>query len=80
MKPPVPGYRDSLPPMHARILDSVLSCSAIGDRDDVAAGIAAFVKRTGVDEVMLTSSIYDHEARKRSLTIAAEAMRVPELA
>ncbi|OWK30629.1 LLM class flavin-dependent oxidoreductase [Sphingomonas mucosissima] len=80
MKPPVPGYRDSLPPMHARILDSVLSCSAIGDRDDVAAGIAAFVKRTGVDEVMLTSSIYDHQARKRSIAIAAEAIRVPELA
>lgn len=80
MKPPVPGYRDSLPPMHARILDSVLSCSAIGDRDDVAAGIARFVERTGVDEVMLTSSIYDHEARKRSIAIAAEAMRVPELA
>ena len=38
-------------------------------------GIAAFVRRTGVDEVILTSSIYDHEARKRSLTIAAEAMQ-----
>ncbi len=80
MKPPVRGYRESLPSTHARILDSVLSCSAVGDRDDVAAGIAAFVKRTGIDEVMLTSSIYDHEARKRSIAIAAEAMRVPELA
>jgi luciferase family oxidoreductase group 1 len=80
MKPPVEGYRQSLPPAYAGILDSVLSCSAIGTRDDVAAGIAAFVARTGVDEVMLTSSIYDHEARKRSLTIAADAMRARELA
>ena len=75
MKPPVPGYRDSLPPAHAAILDHVLSCSAIGTRDEVADGIAAFVRRTGVDEVILTSSIFDHEARKRSLTIAAQAMQ-----
>jgi luciferase family oxidoreductase group 1 len=75
MKPPVPGYRESLPPAHAAILDHVLSCSATGTRDEVADGIAAFVRRTGVDEVILTSSIYDHEARKRSLTIAAEAMQ-----
>ncbi len=80
MKPPVRGYLESLPRSHAAILNSVLSCSAIGDRDDVAAGIEAFVKRTGVDEVMLTSSIYDHEARKRSIAIAADAMRVKEAA
>ena len=75
MKPPVAGYRDSLPPAHAAILDHVLSCSATGTRDEVADGIAAFVRRTGVDEVILTSSIYDHAARKRSIAIAAEAMQ-----
>ncbi|NJR78810.1 LLM class flavin-dependent oxidoreductase [Sphingomonas corticis] len=74
MKPPVAGYRESLPPSHAAILDHVLSCSATGTQADVADGIAAFVRRTGVDEVILTSSIYDHAARKRSLTIAAAAM------
>ncbi|WP_085808868.1 LLM class flavin-dependent oxidoreductase [Sphingomonas sp. TZW2008] len=80
MKPPVEGYRESLPRAHSAILDHVLSCSAVGTRDEIAAGIAAFVKRTGVDEVMLTSSIYDHDARKHSIAIAAEAMRVPEFA
>ena len=75
MKPPVAGYRESLPPAHAAILDHVLSCSATGTRDEVADGIAAFVRRTGVDEVILTSSIYDHEARKRSIAIAAVAMQ-----
>ncbi|WBH17208.1 LLM class flavin-dependent oxidoreductase [Sphingomonas radiodurans] len=75
MKPPVHGYRESLPPMHAAILDQVLSCTAVGTRDDIAAGIAAFVNRTGINEVMLTSSIYDHAARKHSIAIAADAMR-----
>ena len=31
--------------------------------------------RTGVDEIMVASSIYDHAARKRSLTLTAQAMR-----
>ena len=80
LPPPVPGYRASLPAAHAAILDHVLQCSAVGTRDQVAAGIAAFVRRTGVDEVMLTSSIYDHAARKRSIALAAEAMSALPLA
>ena len=75
LPPPLPGYRDSLPPEHAAALDHVLQCSAVGTRDRIAAGLAGFVRRTGVDELMLTSSIYDHQARKRSLAIAAEAAR-----
>jgi luciferase family oxidoreductase group 1 len=80
LPPPVPGYRASLPSAHAAILDHVLQCSAVGTRDQVALGIAGFVRRTGVDEVMLTSSIYDHAARKRSIALAAEAMSALPLA
>jgi luciferase family oxidoreductase group 1 len=75
LPPPIPGYRESLGPQRAAILDHVLQCSAVGDRATVARGIDAFVRRTGVDEVMVTSSIFDHEARKRSLTITADAVR-----
>jgi len=74
LPPPVPGYRDGLPPQHAAILDHVLQCSAVGGPATVARGIAAFVARTGVDEVMLTSAIWDHSARLRSIAIAADAM------
>ena len=79
MKPPVEGYRESLPPAHAAILDHVLQCSAVGSRDTVVRGIAAFVERTGVDEVMVASSIYDPEARRRSIAITAEAVEAPML-
>ena len=75
LPPPVPGYRASLPPQHAAILDHVLQCSAVGGRERVADGIAGFLRRTGADEIMLTSSIYDHAARKRSIAIAADAMQ-----
>jgi luciferase family oxidoreductase group 1 len=80
LPPPVAGYRDSLGPQGAAMLDHVLSCSAVGSPARVARGLAAFVERTGVDEVMVTSAIYDHEARKRSVAIAAEAMAELRLA
>ena len=75
LPPPVPGYRDTLPPQAAAMLDHVLSCTAVGSPETIAAGIRAFLQRTGADELMLTSAIYDHSARKRSLSIAAEVMR-----
>lgn len=80
MKPPVAGYRESLPPQQSAMLDNVLSASATGTRDDVARGIAAFVARTQVDEVMLTSAVYDHQARRHSIALAADAMREVQLA
>ena len=80
LPPPVAGYRESLPPAHAAMLDHVLQCTAIGEPAKLARGMADFVARTGADELMLTSSIYDHAARKRSLAIAVEAMHALKLA
>jgi alkanesulfonate monooxygenase SsuD/methylene tetrahydromethanopterin reductase-like flavin-dependent oxidoreductase (luciferase family) len=74
MKPPIRGYLDTLPPQARMMLDGVLSCSAIGGPAKVREGLSRFIDRTGVDEIVMVSSIYDHDARKRSLTIAAEAM------
>jgi luciferase family oxidoreductase group 1 len=75
LPPPVAGYRESLGPQGSAILDHVLQCSAVGSPDTVRRGLAAFIERTQVDEVMIASAIYDHEARKRSLAITAGALR-----
>jgi luciferase family oxidoreductase group 1 len=75
LPPPVPGYLESLGPQGAAMLSQVLSASAIGGPERVKAQIASFVDRTGADELMITSAMYDHEARKRSLAITAEAIR-----
>jgi luciferase family oxidoreductase group 1 len=74
MKPPLAGYRESLGAQGQAMLDHVLQCSAVGGPAKVTREIAAFVARTGVDELMVASSIYDHGARKRSLEITAQAM------
>jgi hypothetical protein len=42
------------------MLDSVLSCSAIGSPDTVERQLKAFIERTGADELMITSQIFEH--------------------
>jgi len=74
LPPPVAGYRAGLGSQGAAILDHVLQCSAVGSPETVARQTAAFIERTGVDEVMVATAIYDHDARKRSLAITAEVM------
>lgn len=79
LPPPVHGYRESLGPQGNAMLDQVLSASAIGGPAKVRDQLAAFIARTGADELMLTSAMFDHDARKKSLTIAAEAMRTLQI-
>jgi alkanesulfonate monooxygenase SsuD/methylene tetrahydromethanopterin reductase-like flavin-dependent oxidoreductase (luciferase family) len=50
----------------------VLSCAAIGSPTTVREQIAAFIERTGADELMITSNIFDHQARLRSYEIASQ--------
>ncbi len=74
LPPPVENYLETLSGSQRAMLDHVLSCSAIGAPETVAAAIETFVARTGADELMITSQIYDHRARLRSFEIAAAAM------
>jgi luciferase family oxidoreductase group 1 len=75
LKPPVEGYLDLLGPAERGMLDGVLSCSAIGSPETVERQLEAFIARTGADELMITSQIFDHAARLRSYEIAAEIRR-----
>jgi luciferase family oxidoreductase group 1 len=72
LQPPVENYAETLDRSQRALLDHLLSCSAIGSPATVAAAIEAFIARTGADELMITSQIYDHAARLRSFEIAAE--------
>ena len=72
LPPPQEGYAETLPAPARAMLDEVLSCSAIGSPKTVGAAVAAFVERTGADELMITSQVFDHEARLRSYEILAE--------
>ena len=71
LQPPVAAYADRLGPAERAMLDQVLSCSAIGAPDTVRRQLQAFIARTGADELMITSQIFEHKARLRSYEITA---------
>ena len=71
LQPPVAGYEERLSPPERAILEQTLSCSAIGAPTTVRHALEAFVARTGADELMITSQIFDHKARLRSYEITA---------
>ena len=75
LPPPVENYVQTLDPMARALIDQSLSTAVVGDREQVRTGIAAFVERTGADELMVTAQIFDHEARKRSFEILADVHR-----
>lgn len=68
---PVEGYVESLAPQARKLLDHVLACTAIGAPGTVADAIRAFIDRTHLDELIVTSNMYDHPARRHSLEIVA---------
>ncbi|HVL75555.1 MAG TPA: LLM class flavin-dependent oxidoreductase [Noviherbaspirillum sp.] len=74
LQPPVPGYADALNEHERAILAHTMSCSIIGSAATVATGIKDFIARTGADELMIASQIYDHRARLHAYTLAAQAM------
>lgn len=77
LPPPVEGYGESLSASERAMIAQALACSAVGSPATVRARIEEFVARTGADELMVTSQIWDHDARRRSLALLAEAWALP---
>jgi luciferase family oxidoreductase group 1 len=71
---PVEGYLERIGPQERAILDQVLSCASVGTPEVVRSDLLDFAARTGADELMITSQIFDHRARLRSFEIAAQSM------
>ncbi|WP_126975137.1 LLM class flavin-dependent oxidoreductase [Frigidibacter oleivorans] len=72
---PVEDVRSVLPPAILPQVEHALSVTAVGGPTTVRAQLAQFIDRYRPDEVILTGQIHDHAARKRSFTLAAEAMQ-----
>ncbi|HEX2077174.1 MAG TPA: LLM class flavin-dependent oxidoreductase [Longimicrobium sp.] len=73
LQPPVDDFDSQLHPFERAMLDEVLSCSVVGAPQAVREGLASFIARTGADELMVTSQVYDHAARLRSYELTARA-------
>ena len=75
LRPPVPGYRESLRPEVSAGLEFTRQASAIGAPPKVREDILRFVERTQADEIVVSGAIWDPAARRKSLELTIEALR-----
>ncbi|WP_437679635.1 LLM class flavin-dependent oxidoreductase [Sorangium sp. So ce131] len=73
LPPPAIGFERELTPMERAGLEQALVCSVVGSAETVRRGLLDFITRTRADELMVTSQIFDHDARRRSFEITAAA-------
>ncbi|MDP2307821.1 MAG: LLM class flavin-dependent oxidoreductase [Pseudomonadota bacterium] len=77
LAPPVDSMEGRWSGAEQAYVERALRESIVGTRDAVRLGLAAFIERTGVEEVIVTSHVHDHAARLRSFAIVAEAHGIP---
>ena len=79
-KPPIDDIESYWTPGEKMQASHMLACSIVGSTETVAREIDRLVERTGADELMIVSDIFDHSARKRSYELIATAATMAELA
>ncbi|MDT8429038.1 MAG: LLM class flavin-dependent oxidoreductase, partial [Pseudomonadales bacterium] len=75
LKPPIDNIEQHVSALELAGVAEALAEAVVGDPEQVKAGLAAFLARTQVDEVMLSGHIFDPAQRLRSFELAAEACR-----
>jgi luciferase family oxidoreductase group 1 len=71
LQPPA-GLDDYWSPAEKAGVAHALQYAVVGSPETVRRKVKDFIQLTGADEIMLAAQIFDHDARKRSYTIAAE--------
>ncbi|WP_084418202.1 LLM class flavin-dependent oxidoreductase [Henriciella litoralis] len=83
LSPPDLSFDEEIQPHEHTMLETILSCSAVGSPQTVETKLKSFLEKTGADEMILSANIYDEKARHRSYEIAAEVrerLTVPKAA
>jgi luciferase family oxidoreductase group 1 len=70
----VAAFEARLAPEERAMLDETFACAFVGAPETVGTGLAAFIERTGADELMVSGHIFDHAARRRSFELLAQAL------
>jgi luciferase family oxidoreductase group 1 len=69
------GY--TFTPSERLTVDSFTGSHIVGDADSVAEELDALLVRTGVDELMITTNVWDHAERMHSFALVAEMAGLP---
>lgn len=76
-QPPIANIDDYWTPQEKAQASQMLACSIVGSPDTVRAGMQAMIDRTGADELMVISDVFDPALRLRSFElIAGQAARL----
>jgi luciferase family oxidoreductase group 1 len=59
-------------------VNSMLMCTFAGSRDTLQKNLSRFIAETGIDELMVSSNLFDREAKLKSFTILHDAMAVQD--
>jgi len=73
MPPPLDNPDTPWSSSEQAVIDHTLRYSAVGSPETVQDWLKRFIDQTQADELILTGSIFDHQARLRSFEIAMEA-------
>jgi len=75
MQPPIDDIETYWSPAEKAYASGMLAQSYVGTAETLGVQLAALVKATGADELIVSSPIFDHAARLRSVEILAEVGR-----
>jgi luciferase family oxidoreductase group 1 len=71
LQPPVDSMEDRWSPPERAQVERMTRVSVVGSAEIVRRGLENLVEATGADELIVTSPIFDHDARLRSFEIVA---------
>lgn len=75
LQPPVDSMDDIWNVYEEQAVNQMLTYSFIGGPGKLKNDVESFIERTGVNEVMATSHIFDHQARLKSYQIFSDVFR-----
>jgi luciferase family oxidoreductase group 1 len=75
LPPPVDSMDEILNEYEAEQINQMLACTFVGSKQTVREDMQSFLDQTGVDEIMATAHIFDHQAKLHSYQLFAELMK-----
>lgn len=75
LQPPAPLPATFWIPEVQSAVNNMTAFTFTGTRESLREKLSVFVAETGIDELMVTSHIYDQEAKLKSFSIVSEAMK-----
>jgi len=75
LRSPIDDIETYWSPAEKAQTSAMLACAFVGSPDTVRVTLNRFIEKTGADELMIASAIYDHEARLRSYEIFSQLQK-----